>query len=49
MQFNGIAAGSAAELKTQLLLTEDIFEIHASEEIARLEYIQKMLSALRKN
>ncbi|MCU0667500.1 MAG: four helix bundle protein [Patescibacteria group bacterium] len=47
-QFLGIAAGSAAELETQLILVSDIYHLDTSKILNNLEEIQKMLFALSK-
>lgn len=44
--FISIARGSAAELSTQLLLIQDIYEIDCEKTILKIEEIQKMLYAL---
>ena len=46
-RFIGIARGSAAELSTQLLLIQDIYDIEASQLLNELEDIQKMLYGLQ--
>lgn len=46
VQFLGIAAGSAAELETQLILTNDIYSIDTGPALLQLEEIQKMLTVL---
>jgi len=46
VQFLSIAQGSAAELDTQLLITQDIYGIDTVEQVKTLEEIQKMLFAL---
>ncbi len=48
VQFIGIAAGSAAELETQLILVNDIFSIDTAELVNDLNQIQKMLYSLKK-
>ncbi len=45
-QFLAIAAGSAAELETQLILMHDLFRSDINEEMKVLEEIHKMLSTL---
>lgn len=45
-QFLGMARGSAAELETQILLTRDIYQLPIGKELALLDEVQKMLSAL---
>jgi len=45
-QFLGISKGSAAELETQLLLTNDIYGIDIKLELAKLYEVQKMLGSL---
>ncbi|MDQ3065489.1 MAG: four helix bundle protein [bacterium] len=47
VQFLGIALGSAAELETQLILVQDIFELEIEKEITQVEEVQKMLLAMR--
>lgn len=46
IHFLSIAAGSAAELETQLILTTDIHSIATLSEQENLDHIQKMLTAL---
>jgi four helix bundle protein len=47
VQFLRIANGSAAELETLLILTEDLYQaIHAQEALALLLEVQKMLSVM---
>ncbi|TAH34278.1 four helix bundle protein [Candidatus Saccharibacteria bacterium] len=46
IQFLGIAAGSAAELETQLILADDLFGVATSDALEKLEEIQKMLTVL---
>ena len=46
IQFLGIAAGSAAELETQLILTADIFNLDTKNLVTNVNEIQKMLSAI---
>jgi four helix bundle protein len=46
VQFLGIAAGSAAELETQLILMQDIFSISTTDAQNNLSEIQKMLAVL---
>jgi len=46
VHFLAIAAGSAAELETQLILIQDIFKIGADTELNSLLEVQKMLSSL---
>jgi four helix bundle protein len=45
-QFLGIAKGSAAELETQLLLSQEIHSLDIEKELALLTEIQKMLNSL---
>lgn len=45
-QFLGITRGSAAELSTQLLLVNDIYNVKDQKCITKLEEIQKMLYGL---
>lgn len=47
-QFLKISAGSAAELETQLLLAERVYELRSKENINLLKEIQKMLEVLMK-
>ena len=42
-QFLKIASGSAAELETQLLLSQDIYKVLASEQLQALKDVQRML------
>jgi four helix bundle protein len=44
--FISIARGSAAELSTQLLLIQEIYEIDCEKVILKLEEVQKMLFSL---
>jgi four helix bundle protein len=46
LHFIGIARGSAAELETQLLLTQKIYNINLHEEIKLLTEVRKMLTTL---
>ena len=46
VQFLGVAAGSAAELETQLILTNDIFGHDTDTLLQILNEIQRMLSVL---
>ncbi len=45
-QFLGIAAGSAAELETQLILTNDVYNLATADLLLTLEEIQKMLTTI---
>ena len=45
-QFTGMAKGSAAELETQLLLAESIYEIESRQVRDKLTDVQKMLYSL---
>jgi four helix bundle protein len=45
-QFLYIARGSAAELSTQLLLTQEIYKVDCRELVHEVEQTQKMLYAL---
>ena len=45
-QFLGVARGSAAELSTQLLLTQELYKIDATDLLISTESIQKMLFVL---
>lgn len=47
-QFIGIARGSAAELSTQLLLVNKIYEIDTAKLVDEVEAIQRMLYSLQK-
>lgn len=47
-QFLGIAQGSAAELETQLLLTQDIYKLSVVKQASELREVQKMLYAIIK-
>lgn len=46
VQFLGIAAGSAAELETQLILMQDLFEVSTVNAQSNLTEVQKMLAVL---
>lgn len=46
-QFLGFARGSAAELSTQLLLVQEIYNLDTEQLIEKVEQIQKMLYALQ--
>lgn len=49
IQFLRVAAGSAAELETQLLLTDDLYSMNVMEEVyPTLNEVQKMIQALIK-
>ena len=48
IQFLKIAAGSAAELETQLLLAADIYGLPSPKNMELLKEVQKMLEALMK-
>lgn len=48
IQFLKIAAGSAAELETQLLLAADIYGLSTLKNLELLKEVQKMLEALMK-
>jgi four helix bundle protein len=45
-QFLGIAKGSSAELETQLLLVEKLYNIDTGEIVNKLQEIQKMLQSV---
>lgn len=45
-QFCGIALGSAAELETQLIIAEKVYQISATEVLSLSIEVQKMLNAL---
>ena len=47
-QFLGISRGSCAELETQLLIVEDIYNTNCSEQLELLIEMQKMLTVLLK-
>ena len=44
-QFLSIAAGSAAELETQLILAQDMYDVLVDEVLQLLHEVQKMLEA----
>lgn len=44
-QFIGIARGSAAELETQLIIMEQVYNLDVRSELLQLTEVQKMLSA----
>ncbi len=46
LQFLGISSGSAAELETQLLLTQDLFKIDVQTTLIKISDVQKMLGSL---
>lgn len=46
-QFIGIARGSAAELSTQLMLVQEVYNINTEDLINDTESIQKMLYSLQ--
>ena len=48
VQFLGISQGSAAELETQLLLTNDLFNLEVADLLLITETVQKMLGSLIK-
>src|SRR3989344_5891596 len=48
MQFLKIASGSAAELETQLLLADQIYNIQSKKEAELLKEVQRMLETLMK-
>jgi len=48
-QFLGVARGSAAELGTQLLLVQDVYDIDTREFVEQTDTIQKMLYGLLQN
>ena len=48
MQFLKIAAGSAAELETQLLLAKDIYKLSVEKTLETLKETQRMLEGLMK-
>ncbi len=47
LQFLGIAAGSSAELETQLILIEDIYNVSTKIELDLLDEVQKMLMSMQ--
>lgn len=47
-QFLRIANGSAAELETQLLLTQDLHSVRVDEVLSKLTEVQKMIESLLK-
>jgi four helix bundle protein len=47
LQFLGVAAGSAAELETQLILMNDLHKINTDIELSLLVEIEKMLSSIQ--
>ncbi|MCC6405315.1 MAG: four helix bundle protein [Candidatus Yanofskybacteria bacterium] len=47
-QFLRIANGSAAELETQLMISERLYRIRAKEALSSLDEIQRMLTTLAK-
>lgn len=47
-QFIGIAKGSAAELETQLLLCNDLYQINIAPQLLLLYEVQKMLGSLNR-
>lgn len=46
IQFLGVALGSAAELETQLILTQDIFGNDTSSQLDKVDQIQRMLASM---
>jgi four helix bundle protein len=46
LHFLSIAAGSAAELETQIILSNDLYKIEVNEVLDLLLEVQKMLSSL---
>lgn len=46
VQFLGVAAGSAAEVETQLILVSDVFGIDTSNLTSKITEVQKMLRAI---
>lgn len=46
-QYLSIARGSAAELSTQLLLVESLYQLETAKIVEEIEEIQKMLYALQ--
>ncbi len=48
VQFLHVAGGSAAELETQLMAAEKIYQIDAKRALQELDAIQRMLTALVK-
>lgn len=49
LQFLGIANGSIAELETQVIISQDIYQKNLSAILNEIEQIQKMLSAMIRN
>lgn len=49
IHFLGIAAGSAAELETQLLITTDVYSIETTTAQNDLLVVQKQLTALSRS
>src|SRR3989344_7860075 len=47
-QFLRLAGGSAAELETQLLLSQSIYGVEIKTELALLEEVQKMLEVMKR-
>lgn len=48
VQFLGIAAGSAAELETQLILANDLFQVDTFPCLSKLTEVQKILATMIK-
>ena len=48
-RFLDISLGSSYELETQLILTQDLFEIDATNVIQELNEVQKMIVGFRRN
>jgi|CXWK01.1.fsa_nt_gi four helix bundle protein len=48
LQFLSIARGSTAELETQLLLTQKLYDLKVSVELEKTDKIQRMLAGLMK-
>ena len=46
IQFIGIARGSSAELETQMMLAQSVYNLDFSEELKLLNEIQRMLTSL---
>ncbi|MCK5027197.1 MAG: four helix bundle protein [Candidatus Pacebacteria bacterium] len=48
VHFLRIANGSASELETQIIITKDIYKLHQSTALVKIEEVQKMLNAMIK-
>jgi four helix bundle protein len=49
IQFLRVALGSSVELETQLLLSEDLYNVNVTEVCSKLTEVQKMLTAMIKS